>query len=117
MQNKNSILIKILIIINQKVENFHSTLSKKQRNVAEKLNSECARQITQNWLIIMFYCKNIIVCNRLQLSIWGKKDLKKINSTKEEDKSKRKFCTLLKCKANIGDTILKDHLNNGATND
>lgn len=85
--------------------------------MAEKLNSEYARQITQNWLKIMFNCKNIIVCNRLQLSIWGKKDLKKINSIKEKEKSKRKFRTLLKCKANIDDTILKDHLDNGATND
>lgn len=64
----------------------------------------------------MLNCKTIILCGRLDLSTRDKRNLSKINTTEEEDKSKEKFRALLKFRANASDKILKDHLDNEAAN-
>ncbi|XP_022175945.1 52 kDa repressor of the inhibitor of the protein kinase-like [Myzus persicae] len=101
--------------IQQKVDDFLLIISKKQKTVAEQLNSEYARQILQNQFKLCSIVKTIILCGRLELSTRDKKDYGKINTT-VKDKSEGKVRALLKFRANAGDEILKDHLETGAAN-
>lgn len=94
----------------ERAEYFLSVNYRRQKSVIEVLNSEQARQISENRKKLLSIVETIILCGRLEMSLRGKNDSGRINVDKEE-KANGKFRELLKFRVKAGDEILKKTLN------
>lgn len=91
---------------------FKTAMLKPEKSIEGYLTAEAARIVAKNRRIITAMAECIAFCGRKGIALRGHRD----DATAEDDKNRGNFIALVKFRAASGDTILKDHIENGPKN-